>query len=398
MTNALVNWAGQHQAQQPQAAHPSSMPAQQQQIYNFLSPNGSQSTFSPNTPYSTFDPYQTNIDAQYTGAQTPNPLQPSYMGTPTMGQATTVQAAQLGQGLSPALMQHFSGQNVMQQAGGGNLSGQVGPQASFGQLQGLMGGNLASQVGPQAAEQQLMNAWMPAQQQATRSLNDNLASLGIQGGPALQMQANLQNELSSNLGQSLASLISQGQGNLLNLNSQNAGVLQNGQNNLLGLYGQNLGAISNGNANQMGLMDTQAGLNQQAGLSNQSAMNQMTGSNIANLYGANQYNATAANDAVGATTNQTQNAYQQNLANYMNMLTGGYNGNLGIIGSQLGGTQNLSGTMINQYPQYSSGSQGFGNLGSALGAGGGGGAAAAGAGSAAAGGGAAMEAASFGGF
>jgi len=321
--------AGIQQNQQQLAAQQAqtSLNPQQQQIYDYMNPGGPQY----NSSAGSLDPYSTNINANYTGAQTANPLQPSYLSTPTQGQATTAQAAQLGQGVNQNLVNQFSGQNTL------------------GQLQQLSGGNLAGQVGPQAAEQQLMAAYQPAAAQSTANLNSQLASMGINGGAAVTAQNQLQGQLTSGLGQSLASLISGGQQNQLSLNSQNAGVLQNGQ------------------ANQLGLYNTQAGLNQQTGLANQSAMNTMTGQNLSNMYNANQYNATAANDANGAYATALQNAYTTNLNNFQSMNTAGYTGQADLAGSQMTGSQNLAGSVANNFPVQSGAANAFSNLGSSLG-------------------------------
>lgn len=310
---------------------PLQMPLQQQQIYNYNSPQGGQA----NPGYGAMDPTLSNVSTEYRGPGQPNPLQPTYMGQPVQGQATTFAGAQLGQGINPGLLSMFGGQNVINQLGGQNLAGQLGPQA---------------------AEQQLLNAFAPAQAQATRSLNDSLAAMGLSGGPALAAQSQLQSQLGAGLGQSLAGLIGQGQSNMLNL------------------YGQNAGILNQGMSNQLGLINTQAGLNQQTGLANQSAMNQMTGQNLANLYGANQYNATAANDASGAYANALQNAYNQQLANVQNMNQAGYSGATNLAGSAMTGQQNLAGQFATNTPgqgyygAVNSGSaNAFQNLGAAMG-------------------------------
>lgn len=306
------------------ASSQQTMPMQQQQIYNYLFPNGQNAAPGAGS----FDPTGANINTAYNGPMQANPLQPNYMGTPVQGQSTSFAGAQLGQGISPQLLAQFGGQNILNQLGGQGLAGQLGPQA---------------------AEQQLYNAFAPAQATATRSLNDTLAAMGLSGGPAIQAQTNLQQQLSSGLGQSLAGLIQGGQGNLLNL------------------YGQNAGILNQGNSNQLGLLNTQAGLNQQTGLSNQAAANQMTQQNLSNLYNTNQYNATAGNDANNAYTQALLASYNQNQNNFNNLNQTGYQGATNLAGSAMTGSQNLAGQVVNNFPVYGGVSGAFSNLGSAMG-------------------------------
>lgn len=317
----------QQQSKDAQQQHPAQMPDLQQQIYNFNSPTGKLA----NPSSGSYDPTQQNLNTQYAGPGQANPLQPNYLGAPPTGQATTFAGAQLGQGVDQNLLNQFSGQNTL------------------GMLQQQIGGNLAGQVGPQAAEQQLLSAFAPAQASATRSLNDSLAAMGLSGGPAIQAQTQLQSQLGAGLGQSLAGLISQGQGNMLNL------------------YGQNAGIMNQGNQNQLGLISGQAGFNQQTGFENQRAMNNMTGQNLQNAYNTNAYNTTAANDANAAFAASQQNAYNQNLSNFQNMNQQGYTGATNFAGNAMGSTQNLAGQTINTFPVQSGMAGAFSNLGASLG-------------------------------
>lgn len=243
----------------------------------------------------------------------PNPLQPNYMQTPT-GAATQFQGAQLGSGMNPALMQMLS---------------------------------------PNASIQALYSQFQPAAAQSTRSMNDNLAAMGLVGGPALQAQTNLQQQLGAGLGNSISGLISGSQSNML------------------------------------GAMENQAGLTQQTGLANQNASNQFGLQNLQNQFGANQYNATAANDAAGATAQAQQQAYNNNLANFQAMNQAGYSTGSNLAASAMGGQQNLASQFATQFPVSSGLGSAFSNLGAGMGGGGG---------SGAAGGGADMSAASFGGY
>jgi hypothetical protein len=302
-----------------------------------------------------------------------NPLQPSYVTAPT-AQATTFQGAQLGD-LNPQTLSAITGQAA--QYGGAQL-GQIDP-------------SVLQMFSPDAAVQQLYSQFQPAAAQATRSLNDNLAAMGLVGGPALNAQTNLQQQLTSGLGQSLAGVIQNSQGNQLSALNTQAGLNQQ-----TGLSNQS--AINNmttqNNANALSAFGTQAGLNQQTGLANQNAVNSFTQQNLSNLFGANQYNATAGNDANAAYANALQAAYNNNLANFQTMNQAGYSGATNLAGSGVTGSQNLAGQVASNYPVQSGLGSAFSNLGSAIGYGqnlGGGGASSGG-------GGADMSNASFSGW
>ncbi len=232
-----------------------------------------------------------------------NPLQPFYMSTPN-GTATQFQGAQLGQGMDPAVMQMLS---------------------------------------PNAAIQALYQQFQPAAAQSTRALDDNLAAMGLVGGPALNAQTNLQQQLDSALGGSISNLISGAQ------------------------------------TNQLGAIENQGGLSEQTGIANLNANNQFGIQNLQNQFLANQYNTTAGNDASSATAAAQLAAYNNNLANFQAMNTAGYSGATDIAASGMGGAQNLAGQFATQFPVSSGLGSAFQNLGTGMGGGGstsGGGAAA----------------------
>jgi hypothetical protein len=205
-----------------------------------------------------------------------NPLQPSYVSAPT-GQATQFAGAQLGQ-IDPSVLQMLS---------------------------------------PNSSVQALYSQFAPAQAQATRSLNDNLAAMGLVGGPALNAQTNLQQQLTSGLGNSISGLIQNSQGNQLNA------------------------------------LENQAGLTQQTGLANQSALNQMTSQNLANQFGANTLNSNAYNNAGSQYAQMLQQAYNNNLSNFNQLNNAGYEGQTNLAGQALGGTQSLAGSELGMTPQVS---------------------------------------------
>ena len=149
-------------------------------------------------------------------------------------------------------------------------------------------------LSPQQTIAQIMKGFMPAQRQATSSLNNTLASSGIVGGGAQGAQNLLQGQLSASLAPTLANAIQGSQGMQL-----------------------------------------------QQGLGNAGMSNQMTSQNLQDWMQTNLFNAGASNQA-GSQLAQ--------------LLQGGWNTQAGglasILGTGLGNSGQLAGQEAQNFPVY----------------------------------------------
>lgn len=177
-------------------------------------------------------------------------------------------------------------------AGGGNpdTSNQIAntlqptymPQTPQGIASTLSNAQLNA-LGPQASIQQILQGFEPQARQSQSALNNQLAAAGIVGGGAEDATDLLQGQLASSLAPTLASTIQNSQGMQLS-----------------GMQG------------------------------NQNAMNSMTGTNLADIMGTNQFNATAANQAKGQLAGYQNQDWSQQLAAYQSLLTSFMGGGAGV--------------------------------------------------------------------
>lgn len=205
-----------------------------------------------------------------------NPLQPTYQGAPTW--------------LNPSYTS--------------------GAQSSYNT--NLPAGAIAA-LSPQATIQQILQGFAPQSAQATTALNNSLAASGIVGGPAATAQSELQGQLAASLAPTLANAIQTSQGNVLG-----AQEFQSGQ----GL--------------QQALANAQLG--EQTGLANQSAANQMGEFNVGNQIGANQFNATQANQAGSQLAQMLYGGWGQQLGDFAGLNSQELGG---LLGLEQGGLSNL---------------------------------------------------------
>lgn len=83
--------------------------------------------------------------------------------------------------------------------------------------------NLVASLSPNATIQQLQQAYLPQEQQATTNLNQTLADFGVGGGQAVQANQQLQGLLASSIAPALAQAIQNSQGMQLGAGQFNAG-------------------------------------------------------------------------------------------------------------------------------------------------------------------------------
>ena len=181
-----------------------------------------------------------------------------------------------------------------------------------------LGGGFLSQFSPDQTISQILNYAQPLFQRSQNSLNDQLAAMGMEGGPAL----NAQNALNSNLMSSIAPMLAQ--------------AVQGAQGNMLN-----------------------------AGEFNANALNQGNYFNAQNTIGANQYNTGVYNGA----QNNLWNAIMQgwglpfNAFNAINM--GGLTGAQNLAGMGLSNAGSLGNSLATTFPVNTSNP--YGGLGTALG-------------------------------
>jgi hypothetical protein len=249
----------------------------------------------------------------------PNPLQATYQGAPGWLNPSYAQGAQSGYDTN--LPSWLSGPN-------GYLS-------------------------PQSTIQQILTGFAPQSAQATNNLNNTMAASGIVGGPANVAQTELQGQLAASLAPTLANAIQTAQGNVLG-----AQEFQSGQ----GLQQ----ALAN------------ASLGEQTSLANQAAGNQVGEFNIGNQIGANQFNASAANNMSSQLAQMLYGGWGQELGQFGNLNSQELQGLLGLEQTGLGNLGSIAYGAGQNFPVQQSGDwgglgQGLGGLLSMFGMGGGGG-------------------------
>lgn len=292
--------------------------------------------------------YQTS---QYTGKSTAptvgttnakvgagtNPYQPTYLGNPTQGVATTDQAAS---------------------AGGAALS-----KAASSNAQTSLDPSLISSLGAGATLQDLMKSFAPQTATANSNLNSALAAAGISGGGAIDAQQQLSGQLAAAQDPTLAAALQNSQANTLaagEFGTTNA--LQQAMANAG--YQQQAGQFNAGAINQQGQYN--AGLQQQSGIENQQASNAMTDQNLANLMSNQSQNANFANNAQNEYAAALQNAYYQQQNQFNQINNAGLAGQQNVTSQGQGAANSLSQQYGNAYGT-STPSAGYGALASAVG-------------------------------
>lgn len=208
-------------------------------------------------------------------------------------------------------------------------------------------------LSPTSTIQQILQGFAPQSAQATDSLNNTLAAAGIVGGPAATAQTELQGQLSASLAPTLANAIQAAQGNVLG-----AQEFQSGQ----GL--------------QQALQN--AGLGEQTSLANMGAANQLGEFNVGNQIGANQFNATAANQSGSQLANLLFGGWQQELGQFGNLNSQELSALSGLEGQGLSNMGQLGYGASENFPVQQGGDwsglgQGLGGLFGGMFGGGGGG-------------------------
>jgi hypothetical protein len=262
---------------------------------------------------------QQNLQSILQNYSSPNPLQPYYMSNPTMGQATYGTAASMGAAQSSA--NPYLSDQLMQA---------LSPDSTIGQI---------------------YSSFMPQAAQANNALQNQLAAAGIVGGGAIDAQNQLQANLSASLGNALAGAIQNAQGNMLQGSEFGSG--QNMQQSL-----------ANANFLQQALAQN-AGFQQQMGLANMQAGNDMTVQNLRDIIGQQSANTQLANNAQNALANALLNNYYNNFNAFQNVNSAGLNGGIGITQQGLSNAGSLGNIAANAYGISSSSP--FAGLGSALG-------------------------------
>src|SRR5215469_8787332 len=156
------------------------------------------------------------------------------------------------------------------------------PQTPMGQASTLSQQQLNS-LGPQATIQQILQGALPQFRQAQGALNNQLAAAGLVGGGAEAATDMLQGQEMSSLAPTLANAIQNSQG--------------------MQLAGET---------------------------SNMNAMNQMTGLNLQDIMGTNQFNAQAANQAKAQQAGYTNADWQAQLQAYNSLLSSFMGGGAGM--------------------------------------------------------------------
>lgn len=142
-------------------------------------------------------------------------------------------------------------------------------------------------VDPSATIQQILAGFMPQARQSTSALNNQLAAAGIVGGGAQDAQQQLQGQLASSLGPTLANAIQTSQG--------------------------------------MGL---------QQSLANAAASNQMTGQNLQDWMQTNLFNAGASNQAGNTLAQMLQQGWSMPLQGMIGLESGGLGAAGGLAGQE----------------------------------------------------------------
>jgi hypothetical protein len=267
-----------------------------------------------------------------TASSNQNALQPAYLPTPVQIQPTLFSGAQMNPAatVDPSQLPQVNAPQVNAQ--------QINPN----QLQKVNAQQIdSSQFSPNSAIAQLMSSFAPQATRSTNALNDQLAAAGIVGGAGVNAQNELQGQLASSLGSAIAPLIQNSNQQMLSAQQANQGSNLTGQqanlgalmqtllgnqsanlsgqqtNASTGLSGQqsNLSALMNVLMGNQGALNTanyqQAGLTQQAGLSNQNASNNAAYTN------AGAYNATDATN-VGSYNSAQQALFNSIMQQYQN--------------------------------------------------------------------------------
>lgn len=116
-----------------------------------------------------------------------------------------------------------------------------------------LGGDFLSQFSPDQSIGQILNYAGPAFNKAQNSLNDQLAAMGMFGGPAASATGALNSQLLSSLGPMLSQAVQQSQGNMLNAGEFNANALNQGNyfnaQNIIGANNANAGIYNNAQNN-----------------------------------------------------------------------------------------------------------------------------------------------------
>lgn len=181
-----------------------------------------------------------------------------------------------------------------------------------------LGGGFLSQFSPDQSIAQILNYANPLFQKAQSGLNDQLAAMGMEGGPALNAQGALSQNLLSSLGPMLSQAVMQSQGNVLN-----------------------------------------------AGEFNANALNQGNYFNAQNVIGANQYNTGAYNGAQNNLWNALMQGWNTPFQAYQGINMAGLNGAQNLAGIGASNAGGLGQTMAGTFPVNTSNP--FGGLGAALG-------------------------------
>ena len=181
-----------------------------------------------------------------------------------------------------------------------------------------LGGNFLSQFSPDQSISQILNYAMPLFQKSQTGLNDQLAAMGMEGGPALNAQSALSQNLMSALGPMLSQAVQQSQGNMLN-----------------------------------------------AGEFNANALNQGNYFNAQNIIGANQYNTGAYNNAQNNLWNALMQGWSAPFNAYQGINLAGLSGAQSLAGMGLSNAGQLGNSIASTFPVNTSNP--FGGLGSALG-------------------------------
>ena len=156
-------------------------------------------------------------------------------------------------------------------------------------------------LSPQATIQQILAGLAPQAAQATTNLNNTLAASGMSGGPANVAQTELQGQLQGSIAPAIAQAI------------------QGAQQNVLGAQ-----EFQSGQGLQQALAN--AGLGEQTSLANSQLANQLGEFNVGNQIGANQFNASAANNAGSQLAQMLFGGWGQELGQYGNILDEGLSG------------------------------------------------------------------------
>lgn len=195
-------------------------------------------------------------------------------------------------------------------------------------------------LSPQTTIAQIQAGALPEFANAQRSLNDQLAAMGIVGGGALDATAALQKQLLSSLAPTLANAIQTSQGNTLQAQE-------------FGLQGGLQQALAN------------AGFLQQAGTENTQAANTTNLANLQSLINQQTYNTNAANTGNQNLWNALQSAWAGPFNAFNSINLAGLNSAGSIAGIGAGNAGNLSNIIASTFPVQQP--PNFAGLGAALG-------------------------------